>query len=439
MNNSKQAGQLAVLGGAKTINTPFKLYHAMGQEEKQAAIAVLESGVLSQFLGAWHADFYGGSKVQQFEHDWANFFKVKHAVSVNSLTSGLIAAVGALGIAPGDEVIVSPWTMCASATAILHWNAIPVFADIEAATFNLDPQSVEANITPHTKAIIAIDIFGHAADMQALLALAVKYDLKIISDAAQAPGAYYHNKYAGTLAHIGGFSLNYHKHIHTGEGGVMVTDDDIYAERMRLIRNHAEAVVGQKAEINLVNMLGYNFRLGEMECAIGVEQLKKLPHLVARRQAVAMQLHQGLHGLLGLQRPVVKHDCTHAYYVYPMVLNLELLGLSRQIIYDALVAEGVAGLMQGYVNLHLLPMYQQKIAYGAQGFPWSADICRRDVDYGKGICPVAEQLHDQSFLGLQMCLYELTDTDIALLIAAFQKVWAGLDSLRASLVFQEDK
>ena len=123
----------------------------------------------------------------------------------------------------------------------MHWNAIPVFADIELETFNLDPKSVEANITPYAKAIMAVDIFGHSANMDALMAIATKHDLKVISDSAQAPGAYYKGKYAGTPAHVGVYSLNYHKHIHTGEGGIVVTHDDEIAERMQLIRNHAEA------------------------------------------------------------------------------------------------------------------------------------------------------------------------------------------------------
>lgn len=404
--------------------------NSLGEEEKKAAIEVLETGVLSKFLGGWHEDFYGGPKVQEFERDCATYFNVKHAVTVNSLTSGLIAAVGAIGIEPGDEVIVSPWTMCASATAILHWNAIPVFADIEAETFNLDPASVEANITPYTKAIIAIDIFGHSADMQALMALANKYGLKVISDSAQSPGARYQGKYTGTLADIGGFSLNYHKHIHTGEGGVLVTNSAEYAERMRLIRNHAEAVVEKKGETNLANMVGYNFRLGEIECAIGIEQLKKLAKLVARRQYIAACLTSGLQGLVGLRTPIIKQECTHVYYVYPMVLDVDILGVSRARIYDALVAEGLQGLVAGYVNIHRLPMYQKKMAYGSKGFPWRSEFCHREVNYQKGICPVAETLHDQSFLGYQMCLDDLTDNDVDLIIATFKKVWSGLAQLR---------
>ena len=129
--------KLALFGGPKTINEPFKRYNPIGAEEVEAARLVVESGVLSQFLGAWHEDFYGGPKVQAFERECESYFGVKHAITVNSWTSGLIAAVGAIGIEPGDEIIVTPWTMCASATAILHWNAIPVFVDIDRDTFCL--------------------------------------------------------------------------------------------------------------------------------------------------------------------------------------------------------------------------------------------------------------------------------------------------------------
>lgn len=426
MSNPK----LALFGGSKTIQTTFKRYNPIGVEEVEAAKQVIESGVLSQFVGAWHEDFYGGPKVREFERQCAEYFGVKHAVTVNSWTSGLIAAVGAIGVEPGDEVIVTPWTMCASATAILHWNAIPVFADIEPDTFNLDPVSVESNITPYTRAIMAVDIFGHSADMDALMAIAERHGLKVITDSAQAPGTYYKGKVTGTLAHVGGYSLNYHKHIHTGEGGILVTNEDEFADRLRLIRNHAEAVVGNKGNKDLSNMVGHNFRLGEIECAIGIEQLKKLACFVASRQRVAERLNQELLGLSGLRTPIVKDDCTHAYYVYPMVLDIEQLGVSRARIIEALEAEGVKGLAGGYANLHLLPMYQQKIAYGSKGFPWTSDICRRAVSYQKGICPVAEKLNDSTYLGFAMCMHELADEDVDLIGRAFRKVWDQMDSLK---------
>jgi perosamine synthetase len=421
---------LALLGGKPVIQRNFERYNPIGEDEVIAAKKVIESGVLSQFIGAWHEDFFGGPKVREFEQKSAKYFGVKHAITVNSWTSGLIAAVGALDIEPGDEVIVPPWTMCASATAILHWNAIPVFADIDPETYCLDPASVEANITPNTRAIMAVDIFGQSADVKALSEIAQRHGLKIISDTAQAPGAQVGQHYAGTLADIGGYSLNYHKHIHTGEGGILVTNDDHLAERLQLIRNHAEAVVGPKGVTNIANMVGYNFRLGEIECAMGISQLNKLAELISRRQDIAAQLNEGLAGLQGLRTPIVRTDCTHVYYVYPLDVDVKALGVSRAHLVDALRAEGLSGIGAGYQNVHLLPMFQQKIAYGSRGFPWNSDICRREVNYQKGICPVAEQLHDETYFGFAMCLHELTNDDVNLIIEAFHKIWKSLDVLR---------
>ncbi len=421
--------ELAIHGGEKVIKNLFKNYNSIGVEELNAAKKVIESGVLSQFIGADDKDFLGGPKVQEFEKACCEYFKVNHAITVNSWTSGLIAAVGALDIEPGDEIIVPTWTMCASATAILHWNAIPVFADIETETFNIDPNSVLKNISPRTKAIMSVDIFGHSADMAELNKIGKEYDLKIISDTAQAPSAIHNNKYASTFADIGGFSLNYHKHIHTGEGGILITNDPKLAERMQLIRNHAEAAVEGMGVTNIANMVGYNFRLGEIECAIGIEQLKKLEGFVSSRQKAAKLLTEGLINLKGLRTPVIKDGSSHVYYVYPLILDTELLGISRKKITEALRAEGVQGLMEGYANIHMLPMYQNKIAYGSSGFPWNSEYCDREVSYAKGICPVAEKLHDESFLGYEMCLHELSDKDIDLVLKSFHKVWNNLDKL----------
>lgn len=421
--------ELAILGGPKAVPEPFSRYNSIGREELEAVKAVIETGVLSRFLGCWEPDFYGGEKIQEFEREWARYFSVNHAVTVNSNTSGLITALGAIGIEPGDEVIVSPWTMSASATSILVWNAIPVFADIEAETFNLDPTSIEKNITPYTKAIMVPDIFGHAADLDRIMALARQYHLKVIEDAAQAPGALYKGRLVGTIADIGVYSLNYHKHIHTGEGGVCVTNDPFLAERMQLIRNHAESVVEDKGVEDLSNMIGFNFRMTEMEAAIGLEQLKKLSTLVAQRAAAADRLTAAIRHLKGLSVPIIKPDCTHVYYVYPMVYQASETGIPRHTIVQALQAEGIP-IAGGYVNLHLLPIYQKRIAYGKGGFPWTADVYKGRVSYKKGICPVAETLQDESFLQIGLCAYTFTDREIDQVIGAFLKVWDHLSDLR---------
>ena len=421
---------LALLGGPKTIETPFESYNSIGQEEVEAAKKVVESGVLSNFVGDWDSDFYGGSFVKKFESECEKKFNVKHAVTVNSWTSGLICAVGAIGIEPGDEIIVTPWTMCASASAILHWNAIPVFADIDPLTFNIDPSSVIKNITPQTRAIMAVDIFGQSCDIDKLMDIAKDHKLKVITDSAQSPGVFNNNRVTGTLGDIGGFSLNYHKHIHTGEGGILVTNDDEMHERLQLIRNHAEAVVGPKKVKNITNMLGHNFRLGEIESAIGIEQLKKLEKLVSSRQKIANYFTKNLSDLTGIITPTIFKNNTHAYYTYPIILDIEKLKVPREVITKALIAEGLTGLVNGYQNIHLLPMYQEKKCYGSKGFPWTSDICKRDVNYKKGICPIAENLHDKTFLNYFMCTHQLNEKDTELIVECFKKVWRNMDKLR---------
>ena len=179
---------------------------------------------------------------------------------------------------------------------------------------------------------------------------------------------------------------------------------------------------------DIANMVGHGFRLGEIECAIGIEQLKKLEKLVYSRQALAKKLTKGLADLPGLQTPVIKNDRTHVYYVYPMQLDLDVVKVSREKIVSALAAEGLS-LSAAYQNIHLIPMYQNKIAFGSSGFPWTSDICKREVSYDRGICPNAEYLNDNTFIGLGMCVYDLSNEDIDLIIKAFHKVWDNLDSL----------
>ncbi len=403
-------------------NNKFKKYNSIGKQELHSAVKVIKSGILSQFVGSVGRNFYGGPMVKKFERKCEKYFKIKYAVTVNSWTSGLIAIIGAIGIEPGDEVIVTPWTMCASATAILHWNAIPVFVDIETETFNIDPKKIEEKITSKTKAIMTVDIFGQSCDIYKIKEIAKKYNLIVISDTAQSIGSKVGKKFSGTLADVGGFSLNYHKHINTGEGGIIVTNNKSIYKKLLLIRNHAEAVIKTNKIKDLVNMIGYNFRLGEIESAIGIEQLKKLKHLVDKRSKYGKLLSKYLKDLPFLNTPIIREKSSHSFYIYPITLDLKNLSHSRKKIFDALKKEGVPGLIEGYQNVHLLPIFQKKIAYGSKHFPWSLNK-KRTISYDKGICPNAEYLHQSSFLGIEMCLYDLKPKDITFIGKAFKKVW----------------
>jgi dTDP-4-amino-4,6-dideoxygalactose transaminase len=425
--------KLALLGGNRIRERKFPAYRFIGEEEARAAQRVLQTGILSRFLGCWHEDFYGGPEVQAFEKEWSGFFGVKHAVAVNSATSALYSAVGAAGLGPGDEVIVSPYTMCASATAPLIYNAIPVFADIEEEFFCLSPESVERRITPRTKAIIVVDIFGQPYDADAINAIARKHNLVVIEDCAQAPGAMYKGKFAGTLGDIGVYSLNYHKHIHTGEGGVIVTDNDEYAEKLKLIRNHAEAVVGAKGVSSLVNMVGFNFRMTEIEAAIGREQLKKLITLLNLRLQNVRYFESKLGEIPCIQPAKQREGCKHSFYVHPLKFDRAEAGLHRDKFVEAVKAElAVTELREtegvkigaGYVKpLYLEPLYQNLIAYGDKGCPWKCGLYKGRPDYHKGLCPTAEKMHFEVLMTHELMRPTLEQKDLDDVVSAFEKVW----------------
>ena len=418
---------LAIKKGKPVISYKFKRNNSIDSNDIKSVVKVMKTGVLSGFIASKGDSFFGGTQVKNFEKQWSKFFKVKYAISVNSWTSGLIASIGALDVNPGDEIITTPWTMCATATAIIHWNCIPVFADIEPDTFCIDPKSVEKKITKRTKAILAVDIFGQSCDYQALKKIAKRNKLKLICDSAQSILTKYKGKYVSSIGDIGGYSLNYHKHINTGEGGVIVTNNKVYANKMYSLRNHAEAVVDNSSKKKIANMVGYNFRMGEIEAAIGIQQLKKVKERVKLKQDIARKLNFGLKNLKGLKLPKIRNHSTHSYYIYPMILDIKKLKIKRYKIFKALTAEGVQGLTEKYVLIHLYPMYKKKIAYGLKNFPWSIT---RKIKYKKGLCPVAENLQNNTFLGLQIQLFDLRRKDVNKIIEAFKKVWRNIEHLR---------
>ena len=432
--------KLAILGGTPVREKLFPAYRPIGEAERKAVDEVMQTGVLSRFLGAWHEDFYGGPQVRAFETEWAAAFSAKHAVSVNSATSGLYAAIGAAGIGPGDEVIVSPYTMIASATSALIFNGVPVFADIDPETFTLDPKSVKERITERTKAIVVIHIFGQAADMDPIMELAKRHNLIVIEDCAQIPFGTYKGRPVGTIGHMGVFSLNYHKHIHSGEGGVVVTNDDDMAEQLQLIRNHAEAVVGKKGRANLVNMIGFNFRLGEIESAIGRCQLNKGPGLIDQRRDNVAYLESKLEEVPGITLPVVGEGNKHVYYAHALRYDAQVTGIPRALYVDAVKAElpstelreGEGALMgAGYVRpIYLEPLFQQQIGYGETGCPFTCPHYAGQTNYDEGLCPVCEDMHNHTLITHEMFRPGMSHDDLNDVATAFAKVSDNLSTLR---------
>lgn len=427
--------KLAINGGTPVRTELFPAYNSIGKEEKDAVMEVLDSGNLSQYLGAWSHDFFGGPTVRGFEADWCETFGVKHSITVNSNTSGLFTAIGAIGIQPGDEVIVSPYSMSASAIAPLVYGGIPVFSDIDPVTLCMSPESIAAKITSRTKAILIVHILGHPADMDAIMALANKHNIKVIEDCAQSPMGKYKGKYTGSIGHIGVFSLNYHKHIHTGEGGVIVTNDDDLAFRCQMIRNHAENITGPKEVKDLTNLIGFNYRMTEIECAIGRAQLKKLSGLLeSRLENVAFfdeQLKQ--FPALTIQEKQPEGN-VHCYYQYPMFYDAEIAGVHRNKFVDALKAEIPSARLRetapliscGYVKpLYLAPLYQQKAA-------WAFDVAGTNApDYAQGSCPVVEEMHFNRLFNHEYMRPGMTKADMQDVINAMEKIFSNIDELKS--------
>ena len=426
--------KLALLGGTPIRTKPFPPSITTGDEEVEAGIKVLKSGLLSGFVGSPSDEFFGGKYVKELEIAWSKKFNVQNSISCNSATSALIMAVGALEIGPGDEVIVPPYTMSATSTAILFYNAIPVFVDIEDDMFCLDAANLEEAITPNTKAIITVDIHGQSSNIKEIMKIAKKHNLKVISDSSQAPGAKTHGESVGTLADIGVFSLNRHKNIQCGEGGMAVTNDKELTLRMSLIRNHAESLVGSKDERfipkSLVNMLGFNFRMTEIEAAVAIEQLKKLDTLNEHRLKLTNYLHDRLKNQEILTIPKVRDNSTHIYYMDVYKFDEKEAGISRKRFIEALNKEGIP-IWGGYLKpLYLEPLYQQQIAY-KDGYPFKNNSAyNKKVNYDKGLCPVAEKLYEKETIVNIFNYQPLSLEDVKDIADGILKVIENLDELK---------
>ncbi len=426
--------KLALLGGQKTRTKPFPKHPVLGETEKKNVLEVLGTGVLSGFVAKAGENFLGGPKVKELERLFKDYFSVKHAVAVNSATAGLHAALAACDLEPGDEVIVPPYTMSASASAVLMTNAVPRFVDIRDDIFCLDPALLQKAITSRTKAVVVVHLFGHPAPMDEILAVARRHHLKVVEDCAQAPGAKYKGKYVGTLGDLGVFSFNQHKAVTTGEGGVVVTNQEKLALKVQLVRNHGEAVVEEMGVEDIVNTLGWNYRMTELEAAVGIPQFKKLDRLIKHRQELAEALSKGLRAFKGLTLPVTLPGSTHAYFLYAIKYDEKAVGIKRETFVKALQAEGIP-FAQGYVKpLYLAPLYRAQVCYGKHGWPFSAIPQVERPSYRKGICPVTERLHEKELIHTGLCYYPVALEDIKDAVRAFHKIFDQIKELKK---FQE--
>jgi perosamine synthetase len=423
------SGALALLGGHPVRPAGQQPYNTIGEREREAVLEVLDSGELSGFIASSGDAFWGGKQVRHLESRFKEHFGMPHAVAVNSATSGLHCAVSALGVEPGDEVIVTPYTMSASATAIIVAGGTPVFADIEDETFGLDPASVEANLSDRTKGIMAVNIFGHPARLGPLREIADRHGLFLIEDNAQAPDAVYHGHKTGTIGDCGVFSLNRHKVMQSGEGGVVLTRSPELALRAALLRNHGEVAVDAMGVERIEGTYGLNLRMTEMEAAVARVQFERLQELNELRRANAAYLSQCLADVDGVEPPAVASGCTHVYYLYCMTYDKTKTGIPRDLFCRALSAEGFY-VRAGYLKpVYLEPMYQQRLAMGKGGFPFSANPRSSSISYARGICPTTERL-EYSDLILTTAFLPPSDTrDIDLFIEAIHKVLASRDQL----------
>lgn len=422
---------LAINGGNPVRKRPFSEYNPFGAADKEAVARVIDRGLLSGFVGSKCDDFYGGPEVRALEQSWSDAFGVRHAVAMNSATSALIAALTAIEIEPGDEVIVTPFTMSATVTAILLNQAVPVFADVEMATFNLDPASIEAAITPRTRAILVVHLFGQPADMTSIMAIAGRHGLQVIEDNAQSMGATVAGRFAGTFGAIGIFSLNRHKLIQTGEGGVCVTDDPDLALRLQLIRNHGENAAEGFGIARPGRLLGYNFRMTELEAAVANVQFAARDTVLKNIREMARYLEDNIAGLPGLRPAPLRDDSTHVYLHHTLLYDEGETSVSRNDFVAAVNAEGVP-IWGGYIEpLYMLPVFRDaQEANDESGPGWLRTLRQhRRQAYQRGLCPNTERLHA---IMINHDLHRPPNTldDMADVVAAFQKVTTHLDELR---------
>lgn len=414
--------KLALLGGPKTREKEFPPHPIIEEEEKRAAMEVLDSGKLSTFLAIPGQYFLGGKKIKEFEKLFAEYHKAEYAVTFNSATAALHAAVVACGVEPGKEVITTPYTFTSTATSAFMANAVPVFADVELETFNISPKAIEKTISPLTRAITPVHLFGTPCNMDAIMAIAKKHNLKVIEDCAQAPGARYKGKPVGIIGDCGIYSFTENKNITSGEGGMLITNNKKIAEVAQLVRNHGEAVVADRPRSYSASILGWNYRMTEVDAAIGVEQFKKMDKFNEGRQRLANKVVDGLKDIDGLSPQLVEKDCSSVYYVLGFRYDAKKIGIDRKKFVGAMNAEGIP-LGAGYVK----PLYYSPIYHDNKPFVYKH--YKGKATYEKGLCPNTEQLYHEEMICFAICRPPATENDMEDVVKAVKKVIQNKDAL----------
>ena len=371
MPEDLRIAKLALHGGAP-VRSEMLPYgrHEIDEDDIAAVARVLRSDWLTS-----------GPAVGEFEGTLARAVGADHAVAVSNGTAALHAAMFAVGIGPGDEVIVPPMTFAASANAVVYQGGTPVFADVEAGTLLIDPARIAATITPRTRAVVAVDFGGQPCDYDAIRQAIGSRPIAIVADACHALGARERGRPVGTLADLNVFSLHPVKHVTTGEGGAITTSDPALAARMRTFRNHGitsdhQQRSAQSSWIYEIVELGFNYRLTDIQCALGSSQLKKLPARIARRQAIAGEFDRAFATIPEVTPLARRPGVSHAYHLYVVRFEVAALGGDRAAIFNALRREGI-GVNVHYIPVHLHPFYRQRFGLGP------------------GLCPVAEAAYEQ--------------------------------------------
>ncbi len=387
---------LAIEGGTpvRRCTLPYSR-QSVDESDVESVVEVLRSDWLTT-----------GPKIREFEQAFARAVGAEEAVTVSSGTAALHSAMYALGIGPGDEVIVPALTFAASANCVVYQGATPIFADVEPDTLLIDARDVAAKITTRTRAIIAVDYAGQPCDYDRLCSLARAYDLTLVADACHSLGASYKGRPVGTLADLNVFSLHPVKAMTTGEGGIITTERFEVAQRMRCFRNHGITSDHFQRDhqgswfYEMVD-LGYNYRLNDVQCALGLSQLQKLPGWVDRRRQIARRYTDAFFPITKFEPLSVGPDRESAYHLYVIRLNSAGLRADRARIFAALRAEGI-GVNVHYLPVHLHPFYQERFGTGF------------------GLCPQAEAAYE-SILSLPI-FPAMTDGDVEDVVQALQKV-----------------